>query len=133
MASESWPSWLPNPKAGYQPKGVDPVLRNTMERGDKARNQFSAPLFDVQFQVRIPKGKFKYFQSWHVYKINNGADWFNMSVMTGDSTTTEEVRFKRFYEFVQEVNGPYIVTMDLEIRSNSLPNETQLDAWIAAL
>ncbi len=132
MALVTWPDYFPKPQLRFKTSVDDPVLRTAMDKGHKARSQFPIPVFNVSFTVRMTEEQFQYFQSWHIHKINNGADWFNMPVRLGSVITQQEVRFRRMYKTDHSEAYRVSITMELEQRTDSVPDETAYDSWAAA-
>lgn len=128
---ETWPTvdfgW---PEAVYPIQYSDPVIRTEMERGFKARNTFTDARYVFTYVFLLSLVQFEYFKSWHKNKIANGADWFNMPVKGISGISTQECRL--IGAFVPRVEDAKFVrvTMPLEFRTDAIPNETALDAWL---
>lgn len=132
MALEIWPDHFPKPQLKFKTSVSDPVLRTAMDRGHKARSQFAAPIFNLVYTVRMTEEEFMYFQSWHIHKISNGADWFEMPVRLGGLLNSQEVRFLRMYKADHSEAFRVLVTLELELRTNSVPDEDSYNSWAVA-
>lgn len=128
---EDWPTvdfgW---PQAVYNINYVDPVIRTEMERGFKARNTFTDARYLFAYVFLFTLVEFEYFKAWHETKIANGADWFNMPVKGVSGIANQECRFTG--AFVPRIEDAKFVrvTCPLEFRTDAIPSESALDAWL---
>lgn len=133
MALVSFPSWMEQPLALTNLQSVDPVIRTSMEIGDKTRRQYTAIRFTASIQLKAMSGeRLENFWAWWQHKINCGADWFEIDLRLGDTVNTEEVRLKDKPSTSKLSNDQYLVTMPVEIRTHSIPSESAYDSYASA-
>ena len=128
---ESYPhGQIPGPIFdGNSQDQIDPVLRTQMDQGNvKSRLRFTRT--PTRWRVRfrfVTELEYQIFEAWHRYRINLGADSFEMdiTVSTGKSVT-HTVQFTRMYRMTQLTGEAREVTADLLIHDR----ETQSEAWL---
>lgn len=92
---ETFPSRLPKCTNDYS-ADVSPTMRRTeMDDGSiRQESRFTSVLGTSVFSWVFNGEEFEIFQAWVRYKISNGADWFLISLPSGNSFVTTKVRFK---------------------------------------
>lgn len=119
---------LADPEVGMH----DPVERNDMDFGFKSRPRYVNPIPMGTYRVHMDNEQFKYFQSWHKYTINNGGDWFNFQIRSGDSLEWQEVKMTQMYESQAMANKFFVVTLSLIQRTDDIPSAGELATYLAS-
>lgn len=117
--------------AGYDLEPVTSFNRTDMEVGAarQQRRDPGAPV-PVRCTMEFSQDECDIFNAWYRYKINDGADWFEMPVATPRGVTVEEVRFTRAPRPRMLEKGVFMVQCELEIRTLPLMTEVALDALL---
>ena len=129
---ETYPhSLIPGPIFdGNSQDQIDPVIRTPMQAGNmKSRTRFTRT--PTRWRVRfrfVTEYEFQIFEAWHRYKINLGADSFDMdiTVSTGKSVT-HTVQFTRMYRMNQITGNAREVIAELLIHDRATQSELWLD------
>lgn len=119
--------------AGYDLEPTASFGRTDMEVG-AARQMPRDPGAPVPLRctMEFDQQQADIFNAWYRYKINDGADWFEMPVATPRGVTMEAVRFTRAPRPRMLEKGVFMVQCELEIRTLPLMTEAALDALLGA-
>ena len=69
-------------------------------------------------------------EAWYRHKIDNGAAWFAMPVLTENGMTETNVRFSEPYQVAMQGHDLYEITCNLEIDEMPMMSEEELDLVI---
>lgn len=128
-----WPEKLPLPTFdGY---GIDPqdgVLRTDMTQGPaRQRQQFTAVPERVSVRWRFTQWQYALFRSWYKLKALRGAEWFEITLLTGLGMVPHEARFAGSggapYSAKPSRGGWWVVTATFEVRESPDIDEGALD------
>lgn len=129
-----FPEVLPNPiVSSYGINPEDPVIRTEFEKGPKrARNRFTSAPTIIPVLWRFTRLQFEIFEAWHRHKINNGADWFTVNLLTASGFNEYEARFNKMWSSkpVGKSCIMWDVSAELEIPDRVFMNETILDTYL---
>lgn len=132
MPLETWPTAFGKPLAEYAINYQDPVAREEMERGVKARSMFTAPRYGYAYKFLLTAEQYHYFRSWLVNRVNNGADWFNMLVKENASSNYREGRILKHGEEPAGDNANFYITLEMEFRTDGIPSSSALTTYLGS-
>lgn len=132
----TWPSYLPEPIADAWSEDVNARLkRMSMDAGNYKQRRLSWTQPEgFQFTFAVP---FDSFRNWVAWVNNNAYDWFDMPILSAQSTATEicltrEVRFISD-PVVTQGNGDFVyITVRAEARGMGINQEISDRGWIIA-
>lgn len=131
MSLETWPTKFGKPLVGYDIVFVDPVVREPMEKGDKSRSMYIDAQYAYTYSLILDEAAYHYFRAWFRHKINNGADWFNMMVRENGANVNREAKVQTHTEAPAGNNTHFVVKLELLFRTDGVPSQSALDAWLA--
>lgn len=131
MSLQTWPTEFGKPLMEYDIGFDDPVAREQMERGFKARTMFTEGRYSYSYKFLLSATQYHYFRSWLRHKVANGADWFNMLVRENGANNYREARILEHQEDPAGDNASFYVTLSLEFRTDGIPSESALDTYLA--
>ena len=100
----TWPAIFPQTSGAFSGKSEENAVRLIMESGRaRQRRQFTAPIRIFSAEWDMSDFQFGMFQAFVKHKLNNGADWFDVSLPSGAAFVTFEARIIR-----GEYNGAYV-------------------------
>jgi len=127
MATVDYPSQLPAPlRSNYGFEHVSPFERTTMRTGRaRQRRTFTYVPSIGSFELHLSTVEAQLFEGWFKYQITDGADWFNIDLLTPvGNMAPYECRFAEMYQ------GPNLsalsdwrYTFPLELRERPVLNE----------
>lgn len=123
----AWPDQLPLPTFdGYGVEPLDGVLRTEMTQGPaRQRLQFTAVPERITVRWRMTQWQYALFNGWYRTKAQRGAQWFDITLLTGLGMVVHEARFsgsgQQPYSAKPQRGGrgggvTWLVTATLEIR-----------------
>ena len=124
MSYEAWPtSILPRPTLGLRGE-LTPTMARTGKGGfaiSEQRNRFARVFKAYQVAWDFNDQQFGLFQSWVLYKIHGGADWFEIDLPNaGAGFVTVRARIQEgAYTFSHQGNMNWQVTATLEIEAST--------------
>jgi hypothetical protein len=133
----SWPSRLPLPTYdGYALEPESAVTRTDMESGPaRQRRRFTQTPTRIPVRWRMSAVDFATFEAWFRLKLDDGADWFAISLLGGSGIVAHEARFvgqgNTPYKAVPSRGGAWIVTSVLEVRERPMLDEGALEILLA--
>jgi hypothetical protein len=114
----AWPSAFPAPEIGLNAQVDYPVDAMNLDSGEirqRPVRRLKKLVYGITFLLE--GSKLAMFHAWFYYKINGGADWFDLSIPAiGNGSETKSVRFTRSgYKFTL-AQGPnnFKVTAEIE-------------------
>lgn len=130
---ETWPALFPSPTSAFNPTVAANTVRTTMDSGlVRQRRRFSAELVTVQLTWELDDFQMGIFSAFHLYRLNLGADYFNIQLPFGGNglqnhvARFQEGKFSQQYEDV----GFWTITAVLEIQKRVLFTEEFLDTYL---
>jgi hypothetical protein len=130
MVSKVYPEQLPLPnRSGYGLKHVSPLQRTQLQSGRaRQRRKFTSVPTIVTVTWQFSSGEAQLFEGWYRYGINDGADWFQISMLTPLGLQTSEARFTDIYQGPQPMGmGLWIVSAEIEMRERKTISEEWID------
>lgn len=133
MADQTYPSLLPRMSvAGYELQPADALVRTDMEDGTARvrRSRRNAP-------VRIPvlwqftRYEYEVFEGWHYSALDEGAEWFDAEIATGQGIESCECRFVGPYRAPARGGLQWDVAATLEVRSRARLSAEELEVALA--
>ena len=129
----SWPARLPLPTFdGYALEPESAVTRTDMESGPaRQRRRFTQTPTRIPVRWRMSATDFATFEAWFRLKLDDGADWFAITLLGGIGIAAHEARFvgqgNASYKAVPGRSGAWIVTSVLEVRQRPMLDEGALE------
>ncbi|HZP98031.1 MAG TPA: hypothetical protein VFB13_00710 [Reyranella sp.] len=129
--SLSWPAALPLPSIqGYQLTRKPYVSRTNMDIGPaRQRRRSTETLAELTVQLELTSWEQMLFDAWCELRAQNGAQWFNITLLGGRGLETYEARIKAGVDQSDKPrNGErWICTFTLETRSRPMLTSAELD------
>lgn len=124
---------LPNPSNAYG-LGVAPAVRRiTMESGrSRQRKLFTTTDRAASVRWKLTDSQFALFQGVLEHKLNQGADWFLITLPTGDGLREVTARIQKGNWTAQQ--APVLnwdVSANLDIQAASPLSSSEVDALLA--
>lgn len=115
------------------------TIRTDMDSGQpRQRMRFTSGWRTMPVSWSLDNTQYAVFQAIFKYKLNQGADWFEMPVPMGDPADAEEEVFEiQVVRFVGGFKTKYkdvmhwTVTATIESENTSPMTESELDAYLA--
>ena len=114
---EQWPATLPVlQRAGFSVKDSPNLITTPMEAGP-ARVESVAADFgsELKGKTLLTAAQAKTLRNFHRVNINNGADWFEMSVDSGGGYALHQVRIKKGQMQLRQRGLMWELSLTLEI------------------
>lgn len=84
---------------GYGLSTVDPMRATQMVTGrTRYRVRYSYVPTEVKFNFNFSEAEAGFFEAWYARTLNNGFEWFEMTLQTPAGFTTYQVHFKGIYQ-----------------------------------
>jgi len=118
--------------SGYSLKPVSGVGRTEMESGPaRQRRRFTQTPTKVLVQFELTLDELATFEAWWKHEINDGADWFDCTLINGRGLSVMRSRFIASndppYEATPQGNGQnWIVKGELEVEGAPILTPAQL-------
>ena len=114
----AFPSTLPMPTIDNYGGSQDlAFIRTEMEAGSvRQRQRFSAANHQMTMGWFFSPSEMTTFKTFFDDSIGRGADWFTMSVDTGDGIQSYDARFTQAYQYSRVEGGYWRVTANIEVR-----------------
>jgi hypothetical protein len=121
---------LPSPTSDFGGEIDNTLQRTKMDSGyTLQRRRFTTGMQTLQVAWDLDEAQFAIFQGLLHHYLNDGADWFNMSLPLGNGFQTVVVRFvKGQYKHRYVPVNRRKVTATLETENISVFSKAQLDA-----
>lgn len=121
---------------GYALEPESAVTRTDMESGPaRQRRRFTQTPTRIPVRWRMSAVDFATFEAWFRLKLDDGGDWFAISLLGGSGIVAHEARFvgqgNAPYKAVPSRGGAWIVTSVLEIRERPMLDAGALDILLA--
>lgn len=129
---ETFPSDFPMPQTSLAGDAQPNSIRTQMDSGTvRQRRRFTAEKVFVNVSWELSDNEFGVFVAYHLYKLNLGNDWFNMSLPLGGGINNHVVRFVdgRFSQQYVTV-GFWRVSAVLEIQERAVFSEDVLEFYL---
>ena len=111
-------SWTPQTAFIRTEMEVGPARQR--QRASTMPTTFSCKMMLTRHQVAV-------LEAWYRHKIDNGAAWFAMPVLTETGMTETNVRFSEPYQVAMQGHDLYEITCNLEIDEMPMMSEEELD------
>jgi hypothetical protein len=147
MATDlDWPEQLPLPSISNY--GIEPqegVARTDMEVGPaRQRRRWTVTPTEFPVEWHLTLEELALFEAWYRFYGQEGAAWFNITLLGGLGLVTHEARFRGQYKAKAASARWWVVSARLEVRDRptldeaalaiALTNDVaQLFSWISAL
>ncbi|MEN5216856.1 transposase [Pseudomonas pudica] len=102
-----YPAELPLPlQDGYGLTTVDPIRATPLVTGrTRYRKAHSYVPTEVKVNFIFREAQAALFEGWYVWAINNGFDWFEVTLQTSLGLKTHQAHFKGIYQGPELVQG----------------------------
>ena len=111
-------SWTPQTAFVRTEMEVGPARQR--RRASTMPTTFSCKMILTRYQVAI-------LEAWYKYKIESGAAWFTMPVLTETGMIDTSVRFSEPYQVAMQGYDLYEITCNLEINDMPMMSEDRLN------
>lgn len=114
----AWPGTLPVPVlSGYGGSPAQAFVRTDMEAGPaRQRQRFTATPEDLTVSWKFTPAQMEIFRVFWQDTIHRGADWFTMTLDTGDGLIAYDTRFTKPYKYQAAPGMNWVVSADIEVR-----------------
>lgn len=132
--SLSWPAQLPLPSiTGYAITRKPYVARTEMDLGPaRQRRRSTQTSAEVTVQFELNAWEQMLYDAFVEHKAQNGAAWFNITLLSGRGLESYEARIKTGSDQSDKPrNGErWVCTMTLELRNRPILSEAEFDMLI---
>lgn len=114
-----YPSTLPAPLASsYSGEAANAVVRTDFDSGPaRQRQRFTATPHQLNVSWRFSLAQMPVFRAFFKSDLNQGTDWFNMSLDIGDGFNNYVVRFTEPFKYSRNQNKFWDVSARLEVEN----------------
>lgn len=136
MSVQAWPTLLPAPSADLSVRNQTGNVETSMESGRiRRRRRYYQQYRLIPVMWEMTDAQYAFFQSFHLYKINDGADEFTISLPIGGAglrTFTVSFANKGEYSADYQPVLNWRVKAVLEVQLADVLTESEFDALVSA-
>lgn len=132
MSLTTWPTLLPQPTSAFDIKLNASKLRTQMDSGRyRQRQRFTRENRMVSVSWEMDDNQYAFFQSYYLYKLHGGADYFNVSLPLGGATRSFVAKFADEPSAKYQHVSRWVVQGTLEVEDGKVLAESDFDALVA--
>jgi len=129
MTVATWPSELPVPlRDGYLYDLPELVLRTEFAAGNRTRPLYTDGPDTFRLTMLFTSDQCERFKAWLRYDAADGANWFTLPLLVGDTVVSREVQLTAPPSIALEGVNHWRVTLALETRTGTTMSRAAYDA-----
>lgn len=132
----AWPAnILPLPSDSFSVDAEFANIRSKMDSGRvRQRPRFTKELELAKVEIQMNKRQYAWFKAFWVHKINNGNDWFTMTLPlpNGETLTDATIRFASDYRANHKTFENWDISATVEFETGTVISLDALDLAIEA-
>lgn len=128
---ETWPTLLPAPTSAYDIKLNASKLRTQMDSGRyRQRQRFGRENRLISVAWEFDDNEYEFFQSFYLYKLEGGVDFFNVTIPLGGGMRSFVARFADDPDakYMDVLN--WTVSSTLEVEDARVLSEADFDTLV---
>lgn len=127
----TWPTLLPNPSIDYSVKLENSKLRTQMDSARyRQRGRFSRENRLIPVVYEFDDNEYAFFQSFYLYKISRGSDFFTVTLPLGGGMRSFSARYADDPNAKYEPVSNWRVTATLEVEDARVLSSANYDALV---